>query len=218
MLDERSRTNTDAEQKLTDDLSSNSETSEKINKRPPYLLVLRYAWKQCLNVFLVFFVTLSIFPVIQAGIKPMNQQFFGSKIATDNYFSAVCCFLVFNGSAMIGNIIPNYVQFPGPNRLWIPVVFRFAFIPFFLFCNYAPDIRSWPVYIQSDLLYIFAGVFLGLTSGYFSSLCMMYAPRSVPAEHAGTAGMMAAACLVMGIFLGVNFSSAMAWLVKKPLL
>src|SRR5699024_8056759 len=120
VLDERTKPSEDAEQKLTDDSSSNSvDGAEKqtTNKRPPYLFVLRYAWKQCLNVFMVFFVTLSVFPVIQAGIKPMNDEFFGDKKTTNSYFSAVCCFLVFNGSAMLGNIIPNYVQLPGPDRL-----------------------------------------------------------------------------------------------------
>ncbi len=217
MLDERPAKSEDTENKQNTEEGDDTEeiTEGKANRRPPYLYVLRFCWKQCLNVFLVFFVTLSVFPVIQANIKPLNKAFFGDVSTTDSYFSAVCCFLVFNGSAMLGNIIPNYMQRPGPDRLWIPVLMRFIFIPFFLFCNFSPDNRVWAVYIQSDWLFILGGVLLGLTSGYFSSLCMMYAPRSVPPEHAGTAGMMAAACLVMGIFFGINFSALMAWLVKQ---
>lgn len=208
VLDERTQTSEDTEKRV--------EVGErKVNQRPPYLYVLRFCWKQCLNVFLVFFVTLSVFPVIQANIKPLNKEFFGDVRTTESYFSAVCCFLVFNGSAMLGNIIPNYMQLPGPDKLWIPVLLRFIFIPFFLFCNFSPENRAWSVHIQSDWLFIAGGTLLGLTSGYFSSLCMMYAPRSVPSEHAGTAGMMAAACLVMGIFFGINFSALFAWLVKQ---
>jgi len=59
------------------------------------------------------------------------------------------------------------------------------------------------------------GVVLGLSSGYYSSLCMMYAPKCVPPEHAGTAGMMAAAFLVLGIFVGINFSFVFSWMVKQ---
>lgn len=219
VLDERRQHGEDAEKLTESGLSDSVEASKTpANQRPPYMLVLRYAWKQCLNVFLVFFVTLSVFPVIQAGIQPLNSKFMGDETTTKSYWSAVFCFLVFNGSAMVGNLVPNYMQRPGPDRLWIPVVLRFIFIPFFLFCNFAPENRAWPIFIQSDWLFILGGMLLGLSSGYFSSLCMMYAPRSVPPEHAGTAGMMAAGCLVLGIFFGINFSAIMAWLVKQPLL
>lgn len=201
----------------TDNLiGEDGKLSNKNSGRPPYLYVFRYAWKQCLNVFLVFFVTLSTFPVIQSGIKPINNEYFGSIESTKMYFVAVCCFLIFNSCAMIGNIVPNFVIFPGPDRLWIPVVSRFFFIPFFMLCNYVPEKRSWPVLIQSDSLYVFGSILMGLSSGYYSSLCMMYAPRSVPdPKYAGTAGMMAAASLVTGIFFGVNFSYFLAWLVRQ---
>jgi equilibrative nucleoside transporter 1/2/3 len=33
----------------------------------PYLAVLKKCWPQCLNVFLVFFVTLAIFPAVHSG-------------------------------------------------------------------------------------------------------------------------------------------------------
>ncbi|OTF74053.1 hypothetical protein BLA29_012837, partial [Euroglyphus maynei] len=126
------------------------------------------------------------------------------------------CFLVFNVCALFGNLVPNFVIFPGPNRLWIPVVARFLFIPFFMLCNYAPNRRQWPVLIQSDLLYLFGSILMAFSSGYYSSLCMMYAPQSVPdAKYAGTAGMMAAASLITGIFLGVNFSSVLAWIIRQ---
>lgn len=203
--------NKDIEEKLVEDDSNDSNTNKE---RPPIWKVFCMAWKQCVNVFLVFFVTLSIFPVIQSDVKPVDENFFGSVETTNKYFSNVCCFLVFNMFAMIGNIIPNYVTIPGPDRLWIPVMLRFIFIPLFLYCNYAPTKRVWPVLIESDWIFIIAGIAFGLSSGYLSSLCMMYAPKTVPPEYAGTAGMIAAACLILGIFCGINFSSFLAWLVK----
>ncbi len=164
---------------------------------------------------MVFFVTLAIFPAVHAGIEPNDEHFFGSFENTQKYFSAVNCFLVFNCFAMIGNIFPNWFTIPGPKYLWIPVVSRLLLIPFFLFCNYHPNLRKWPVYISNDYIFIMGGIILGLSSGYFSSLCMMYAPRCVPQEHAGTAGMMAAAFLVIGIFTGVNFSLVLSYMVRQ---
>jgi len=97
---------------------------------------------------------------------------------------------------------------PGPRFLWIPVVLRVLFIPFFLLCNYQPRgvERLLPVLITNDWAYWFGGIFLGLTSGYYSSLAMMYCPRTVEPEYAATAGMFGAACLITGIFCGINFS------------
>ena len=66
---------------------------------------------------------------------------------------------------------------PGPRWVWLPIVLRFLFIPFFCFCNYKPDIRSLPVFIDNDYVYCAGGILMALTSGYFSSLCMMYVPR-----------------------------------------
>lgn len=182
-----------------------------LNKRPPYFLVFKEIWPQCLNVFTIFFVTLAIFPAVQANIKTTGAL----ASLTDKYFSPVTCFLVFNSCAMIGNLFPNWITFPGPQKLWIPVFARFLFIPFFLFCNYNKDTRTWPVYFTNDWVYVFGGVLLGLTSGYFSSLAMMYAPRTVKdPDHAPTAGMMAAFFLILGIFLGVNFSLVLSSIIE----
>ena len=44
---------------------------------------------------------------------------------------------------------------------------------------------------------------------------MMYCPRTVEPEHAATAGMFGAACLITGIFGGINFSLVMPILVES---
>lgn len=38
-----------------------------IKEKPPYLYILKKAFPQLLNVYTVFFVTLSIFPALHAG-------------------------------------------------------------------------------------------------------------------------------------------------------
>ncbi|GFR00984.1 equilibrative nucleoside transporter 1 [Trichonephila clavata] len=90
-------------------------------------------------------------------------------------------------------------------------------IPYFMLCNYKPDKRQIPVLIDNDWAYFGMAVTLGLTSGYFSSLAMMYAPGCVDTKHAPIAGMMAALFLVLGIVCGVNFTFFISWLVETPL-
>lgn len=176
------------------------------------LKLMKYCWKQCLNVFLVFFVTLSLYPVIMARIEPVNKKFFGTVGLTEKYFTPVCCFFVFNMCAMLGSMLPDYVKAPGPDGLWIPIVSRILFIPFFLFCNFNPTARVFAIFIPSDYLYLLGNIVFGLSSGYLSSLCMIYAPQSTPAKYAGNAGMLAAAFLVLGIVCGVNFSRILLWI------
>ena len=61
--------------------------------------------------------------------------------------------------------------------MWLPIVLRGLFIPFFMFCNFKPDKRNVPVLIANDYAYCVGGIVMAFTSGYFSSLAMMYAPR-----------------------------------------
>lgn len=76
----------------------------------------------------------------------------------------------------------NYYYFlfqPNPKWLYIPVTLRVALIPLFLVCNYQPlDItRTMPVLINNDYIFWLLGAILGLSSGYYSSVAMMYTPR-----------------------------------------
>lgn len=188
--------------------SSGKEDDSTRPAKRQFLFVFKKIWPQCLNVFMVFFVTLAVFPAIHADIET-SGQLAGLK----SFFSPVTCFLIFNSMAMVGNIIPNWWIWPGPKKLWMPVFSRLLFIPFFLLCNYKPLMRSWPVLIRNDWVYLIGSILFGLTSGYYSSLGMMYAPREVDGEHAATAAMMAAFFLMLGIFSGVASSFFWAWIV-----
>uniref|UniRef100_A0A0R3TZV8 Nucleoside transporter n=1 Tax=Rodentolepis nana TaxID=102285 RepID=A0A0R3TZV8_RODNA len=107
----------------------------------------------------------------------------------ESWFVDITCFFFFNLFALLGCTVTNWIRFPGPRFLWIPVLLRLVFfVPFFLFSNY----RS--------LVFAF-------TSGYFSSLGMMYAPISPP-ERAGLAGLLASFFLILGVFSGCNLTRA----------
>ncbi|XP_015920528.1 equilibrative nucleoside transporter 3 [Parasteatoda tepidariorum] len=197
-----------------DRLSQKAVSESRTNSgRPPYWKIFCKTWPQCFNVFMVFFVTLTIFPAIHAEIKQLDVNF----PISETYFTPVTCYLCFNFFAMMGSLLPNWVKWPGPRFLWIPVILRLLMIPYFMLCNYKPGRRVLPVLINNDWAYVGMGVALGLSSGYYSSLAMMYAPGCVSAEHAPIAGMMAALFLVVGIMCGVNFTFLVNWFVETNL-
>ncbi|XP_076069508.1 equilibrative nucleoside transporter 2 isoform X2 [Oratosquilla oratoria] len=179
----------------------------------PYWHIFKCAFPQLFNVFMVFFVTLAVFPAVLADICRTDENF----ILSSNYFQAVTCYLTFNLFAMLGNMLPALFTWPGPRFLCIPVLLRLFFIPAFIFCNFVPKnvVRIMPVFITSDWGYWVLSVFLGITSGYYSSLAMMYCPRTVEPEYAPVAGMMGAASLITGIFAGINFQIVCTWLVTS---
>ncbi|KAK6178606.1 hypothetical protein SNE40_013357 [Patella caerulea] len=175
-----------------------------------YWFVFKQIWVMVFCVWFVFFVTLALFPAVQSEIKRINFPI------SDVYWAPIFCFLNFNFFAMMGNLATECVRVPGPRFVWIPVLLRgLILIPFFLLCNYQPGQRLLPVYIPNDYAYIVGASLMAFTSGYFSSLVMMYAPKQVSPEYAGTAGMMMALFLVFGIASGVNFSIVLTIIVEK---
>lgn len=167
-------------------------------------------WPQCLNVFLTFYVTLALFPTVLANTHKQKQNDYFSE----KYFTPFSCFFIFNVFAMIGNLISSWTTWPGRDRVWFIVAIRLLFIPFFLFCNFNPESRHWPVLIENDIVFIIGNILLALSSGYLSSLCMMFASSNLTPDEAPKAGMLAAFFLVFGIFCGVNSSFLLTWIVE----
>ncbi|VDP61009.1 unnamed protein product [Heligmosomoides polygyrus] len=96
-----------------------------------------------------------------------------------NLYFAINTFLNFNVFASIGSLSANYIQLPKPRYLWIPVLLRVLFIPFFMFCNYQPvgKTRTAAVVFKNEWWFTIAGSLMALTCGYFSSLALIYTPR-----------------------------------------
>ncbi|XP_030561323.1 equilibrative nucleoside transporter 1 [Drosophila novamexicana] len=184
-------------------LSSEKKSESNSQLNVPYWKIFKKASPQLFNVFFTFFVTLAVFPAVHSDIKRSNDFIIGEK-----YFTLVTCFLTFNVFAMLGSLTTSWIQWPGPKFLVVPVVLRVVFIPLLIFCNYAPKdiVRTLPVFITNDWLYWIIAIIMSYSSGYLSSLGMMYAPQTVNVKYQITAGMFAAAMLVTGIFSGVMFS------------
>lgn len=180
-----------------------------------YWIVVKKIWLQLFGVWFVFTVTLILFPAIQSSIVMVRDKdsglpfLFSDDFEKKGLWVAIFCFLSFNLFAFIGNLTSEFVRWPGPKRVWIPILLRgLVLIPVYVLCNYQPigADRRFPVLIENDIVFIIAGIVMAFTSGYYSSLTMMYGPKQVEPEMAGRAGMMMAFFLVLGITTGVNFS------------
>ncbi|ETN80067.1 nucleoside transporter [Necator americanus] len=134
-------------------------------------------WAQLVSVFLVFFVTLAVFPAVLAGTTPHGKGEPWNSAIPKELYPGITVFLNFNLLAAIGSTTANFVQFPGPRFLLYPVLARLFFIPYFMLCNYNVDDRIMPVLFKNEWFFIIGNAVMAYTSGYFSSLAMMYAPR-----------------------------------------
>lgn len=195
------------------DRAKKSSKNDRRKPRTPYWHIFKSAFPQLFNVFMVFFVTLAVFPAVLADTCRTEENF----PISPKYFQAVTCFLTFNVFAMLGNMLPALFTWPSPRFLCVPVLLRVFLIPAFVLCHFYPikAVRIMPVLIDSDWAFWALSVVLGITSGYYSSLAMMYCPRTVEPEHAPVAGMMGAASLITGIFSGIVFQIVCTYAVTN---
>ncbi|CAJ0954306.1 unnamed protein product, partial [Mesorhabditis belari] len=180
-----------------------------------YVATFKQGWQQFMNVFLVFFVTLTIFPNIMVFIRPYLKGGEYNFLLPESQYINFCVFLLFNVFAFLGSLTANQVQFPKPEGLWVATWARVLLIPFFMLCNFRPETRTWGVWFESYYLYIVGAILMSFTSGYLSSLGMMYAPRVVEKSKGRIAGMMAAFFLILGIVSGLFFTIFIAKLVDN---
>uniref|UniRef100_A0A1B6FGI1 Equilibrative nucleoside transporter 1 n=1 Tax=Cuerna arida TaxID=1464854 RepID=A0A1B6FGI1_9HEMI len=171
------------------------------NQNVPYWKIFKKAFPQLLNVYVIFVVTLSLFPSVHSEIKQVDPNF----IFGGNQFMNVLCFLSFNVCTVIGSYLATKFQWPGPKNLKYAVWLRLLLVPLFLLCDYQPTgvVRTLPVLIKSDWIYWAVAAAMAISSGYLSSLAIQYCPGQVKPEHSAIAGMLAGACLITGILSGI---------------
>uniref|UniRef100_A0A915DD29 Equilibrative nucleoside transporter 1 n=1 Tax=Ditylenchus dipsaci TaxID=166011 RepID=A0A915DD29_9BILA len=172
------------------------ETEQRLSLKT-YAAIAKEAWHPLFDVFLVFFVTLALFPAVLVKIRrdPMEDAQEDSMISPD-LFLQLSVFLNFNVFATLGNFIANFIQWPSPKYLSYAVVPRLVFIPLFLFCNYVP-----PTTVPTPSSLPISG-----------SLSMMYAPKAVEEAKSRIVGMMSAFFLILGITFGILFTFVESYL------
>ncbi|EFO20541.2 hypothetical protein LOAG_07950 [Loa loa] len=180
-----------------------------------YCQVFRKIWIQCFNVWCVFFVTLTLFPVVMADIKYYSKSGKYDFFIPEKLFTPVTTYLMFNFFAAAGSFLANFVQWPSPRWVVVPVTARIAFIPLMIFCYFRPEYRTWNVWFYNVWIYIIFAVIMSITSGYFSSVIMMYVPRIVEPSKSTAAGMIAAFFLIFGIASGITFTFFVSWFIDN---
>ena len=192
----------DDDETIDDILNNNNEKVAVNNMFATYLQVIKKVWPLLFCIWLNFFSTLAIFPVYTLGITPNSIGFMG------NWYHDIVTFLTFNIFVTIGNIIPRFVKWPGQKFIHIVVVLRACCVfGFFLCSNYKRDERNLvPVLVTNDYVYWAGAAASPLTFGYIASLLMMYTIKRVEPTFAGTASMLAALTLIIGVISGLQFS------------
>ncbi|XP_012936591.1 equilibrative nucleoside transporter 3 [Aplysia californica] len=181
--------------------------------RKEYLgAILKKTWMYCVSICLVFMVTLSVFPAVCSLIKSYSHE---GNAWTDTYFTPVVCFLLFNVGDFLGRLVTFVFKFPGPHRpqlMLFMCILRIGFIPLLMFCNAQPRYHM-PVVFDNDAYPVVLILFMGLTNGYLSTLCMSFGPIDVPDEHAEGTGMMLALAMTMGLAAGSGLSFLCVYLL-----
>lgn len=182
-------------------------------KSIPYFKLIKKTSLYLFCIWLNFFSTLCIFPVFQIEIKKMSPNF----IISDEFYLDVVVFLTFNFFVLFGNILPRFVQKPGPKWIPIAVITRaIVVIIFFSFSNFRPELpHRIPILITNDYLYWTMCSVSSFLFGYFTSLLMMYTPNLVEDEYKGTVSMIAALSIAIGVASGLQFTKILELIVVK---
>ena len=169
-----------------------------------YIDVASKTWPMAVSVFLVFFVSLSIFPSISSLLestdKILNLQ--NSKTNPDGtgWFpvitNALFCLGDFIGRSAC--TFPSLVFF-GWRGVSISVLVRFIFFP--LFVLLMPAYHA-SLFNGDFWIYIIMMLF-SITNGYFATLAMMLGPDAVPVAQKEKAGVFLLVCLTLGLTTGV---------------
>ena len=182
--------------------------------------VFKKMWLQSLTVWLVFFVTLSLFPGVATMMKPylgedsdlfsLSSEYDSSSGPTNwlsDWFSLILItlFMIFD---FVGRLLPSFFVIGSPSTLWIPVACRLVFFP--LFSLMAAGIWTFGVnYFAPLVMIIFA-----FTNGYFSTVAMIFGPMVTSPEEYTTASTIMSFSLNFGIFCGSFFALLMLYFIN----
>ncbi|RGB36173.1 nucleoside transporter-domain-containing protein [Rhizophagus diaphanus] len=160
----------------------------------------------------VFTVTLSVYPSITAYIKSTVKDENKNKFRQDYLFIPLH-FLIFNLGDLLGRSLPSLQFFIITDSVKLARMSsaRIIFLPLFLMCNVdfgSIGMRTFPLFINSDLIYFLILLLFAITNGYMGSLTMMAAPQ-VEGVARDLAGTIMSFGLVFGLVLGSIFSFPM---------
>lgn len=154
--------------------------------RPQIWGVARKVKWPAFGIFIIYTVTLSIFP----GFIAENLQ---SKFLQDWY--PILLITVYNVADLVGkSLTAVYVVESISKATWASLS-RLLFYPLFTACLHGP------IWLKTEIPIVVLTFMLGLTNGYLTSVMMILVPKSVPVSEAELSA------IVMVVFLGIGLVS-----------
>lgn len=139
-----------------------------------------------LGIFIIYTVTLSIFP----GFLAENIE---SKALKDWY--PIMLITTYNVADFFGKSFTAIYMSKNIGKATWGCVARLLFYPLFTACLHGPK------WFRNEELVVLLTFMLGFSNGYLTSVIMILAPKSVPASEAEMAA------IVMALFLGIGLVS-----------
>jgi equilibrative nucleoside transporter 1/2/3 len=186
--------------------------------------VLKKVFPYGFSVFLVFAVTIGLFPGTVALIRSTYNNRCSPKegceldsqlLWTGALFTPLVCFLMFNVSDFVGRTLSNWFTQP---KHWIPLLLscllRFIYFPLFALC-FIPGTRFHAVFTYDAIPVIICALF-GITNGYLASIAMVHSPSRVPIIYSETASVIAGAFLTTGLATGAGLSAVFVKIIRNP--
>lgn len=134
------------------------------------------------SIFMVFFVTLALFPGWTSQLKSVYECKSHVRLANDLFTTLT--FVVFNAADLAGRVLSGYIHLDRINDVSSKLVAislsRFIFFPLFLFCV-ARDSEYIKLAFQSDLISLLVQTAFGVGNGMATTLSFMHAPTLLPA-------------------------------------
>ena len=173
-----------------------------------HLVVVKDIWMLNVSIFLVYVMSLSVYPSLVRLVQPV-----GSSENWQKYFIPVGVFFAYNFLDFVGRMMAAFIQWPRPTKIGSVIclilsVIRFALIPVLLLCNLSPDDRHvTPVLIKSDAVFLLVHVTVSLTNGYLTTITMINAPQMVEGDsNQSVVGSVMVFMLVFGLLVGSSVS------------
>lgn len=181
-------------------------TNQNLSQIQRILHIIHINWTYNSAVFLIFFVTLAVFPAITTAIVSVQPPY--STPASNPLVFTAIHFLLFNFGDWVGRWLCKFslLQVWSGDKLLLFACLRLFFVPLFLACNIQPSISNQPL-INSDLAYFVILLLFGVTNGHLGSLCMMSAPslehnHRITKDEVDIAAVVASFCLAGGLTAG----------------
>lgn len=160
--------------------------------KPQIVAVARKVRWPAFGIFIIYIVTLSIFP----GFIAENLE---SKILKDWY--PILLITVYNIADLVGKCLTAIYILESIKKATWACIARLLFYPLFT------GFLHGPTWLKTEVPMMVLTFMLGLTNGYLTSSLMILVPKSVPVSEAELSA------IVMVVFLGLGLvgGSVLGW-------